>query len=137
MNEKNITLDLLLELLLCNILECRKFFKDCLLAGGYKNPHIAFTAEQFYKRNLVVLENCRKVAAVYKFSCGGSNGDIFKAINMFEKELHCGMDMLRNTGCTAQRAHFKLTNILVGLAISILILTVSIGVQIIWGNFHG
>ena len=108
-----------------------------MLAGGYKNPHIAFTAEQFYKRNLITLKNCREVAATYKSSCGGSNGDIFKAINMFEKELHGGMAMLRNTGRTDRRTHFKLTDILVGLVISILILTVSIGVQIIWGNFHG
>ena len=137
MNEQNITVDLLLELLLRNILECRKFFKDCLLAGGYKNPHIAFTAEQVYKRNLITLKNCRKVAATYKSSYGDTNSDIFKAINMFEKELHDGMAMLRNTGRTDRRAHFKLTDILVGLVISILILTVSIGVQIIWGNFHG
>ena len=137
MNEQNITLDLLLELILRNILECRKFFEDCLLAGGYKNPHIAFTAEQAYKRNLITVKNCRKLAAIYKSSCGDLNGDIFKAINMFEKELHDGMTMLRNTGRTDRRAHFKLTDILVGLIISILILTVSIGVQIIWGNFYG
>lgn len=133
MNEQHKTLEQILR----NILECRKFFKDSLLAGGYKNPGVAFAAEQVYKIDLATAKKYRKLAVLYESQYGYLNGDIFNAIDMFEKELHDSMVMLRNTGYTNRRVHSKLPEIVVGLIISIAILTVSIGVQIIWGYFCG